>query len=80
MTAQRIDRHQPLSHRCGQLLVQSPPDIDVGQLGLLERRVGGQLPSLSVDVGLLGVTLGADRHSTSARNPSRSRDHIDRGT
>jgi hypothetical protein len=44
MAAQRVNRHQSLG---------------TVALGLLDRRVGGQLLPLPADVGLLGVALGA---------------------
>jgi hypothetical protein len=41
MATERVDRCQLLGDRRGQLPIQPPPYVHLGQLGLLELRVGG---------------------------------------
>ena len=47
-------------------------DVDLGEFRPLELDVGGQLPALAAEIGLLGVGLRADRDILARRHRHRT--------
>jgi hypothetical protein len=71
--AERVFVHQLAGDLIGQFNIKSARHIDGGQLGALVFGIGGQLLTLPIQVGALGVGLGTDRNIFARGHRHRAR-------